>query len=88
MTHSWSESNHQARITTSWLALRPLADPSAVPSQASRRRSYLEAWRSGGLRLVTLQEVSGAKSEQVPVEQFPGERQRGQGHQAVVDAPP
>ncbi len=35
-----------------------------------------------------MQGVSGAKSEQVPVEQFPGERQRGQGHQGVVDAPP
>ena len=43
---------------------------------------------SGGLRLVTLQEISGAKAEQVPVEQFPGERQRGQGDQGVVDAPP
>src|SRR6266487_1846288 len=46
-------------------------------------------WRGyGRLRLLTWQEVSGAKAEQVPVDQLPGERQRGQCHQAVVDAPP
>src|SRR6266487_3692965 len=46
-------------------------------------------WRGyGRLRLLTWQEVSGAKAEQVPGDQLPQERQGGQGHQAVGDAPP
>jgi hypothetical protein len=39
-------------------------------------------------QLVTVQGISGAKSEQVPVEQFPGEHRRSQSDRGVVDEPP
>src|SRR5438067_11848707 len=31
-------------------------------------------------------ETSGTHAEQVPVDQLPGKRQRGEGHQRIVDA--